>query len=55
VTAVQDRVAEFLEGGRRNRRDIATPEGVMLPVEIASVGERVVASSSTSSSGSAQA
>jgi len=43
VTAVQDRVAEFLEGGRRNRRDIATPEGVMLPVEIASVGERVVA------------
>jgi uncharacterized RDD family membrane protein YckC len=43
MTAVQDRVAQFLEGRRRNRRDIVTPEGVPLPVEIASFGERVCA------------
>lgn len=43
MTAVQDRVAQFLEGGSRNRRDIVTPEGVTLPVDIAPVGERAVA------------
>lgn len=43
MTAASDRVAHFLEGGRRNRRDIATPEGVTLPVEIAPIGERAAA------------
>jgi uncharacterized RDD family membrane protein YckC len=43
VTAVTDRVAQFLGGGTGNRRDILTPEGVALPVEIAPIGERLAA------------
>ncbi|HZB94288.1 MAG TPA: RDD family protein [Stellaceae bacterium] len=43
MSEAEDRVGQFLEGGRRNRRDILTPEGVSLPVDIAPVGERVAA------------
>lgn len=43
MTAVQDRVSEFLDGTRRNRRDVLTPEGVPLPVEIATFPERAAA------------
>jgi len=38
-----DKVAQFLEGVPRNRRDILTPEGVMLPIDLADHGERAVA------------
>ena len=38
-----DKVAEFLEGVPRNRRDILTPEGVPLPIDLADHGERAVA------------
>jgi uncharacterized RDD family membrane protein YckC len=43
MSIAQDRVGEFLEGTRRNRREIVTPEGVALPVDLAEVGERSVA------------
>ena len=43
MTAVQDRVTAFLGGAARNRRDIVTPEGVALPVDIAPMAERVTA------------
>jgi uncharacterized RDD family membrane protein YckC len=43
MSIAQDRVSEFLEGTRRNRREIVTPEGVALPVDLAEVGERSVA------------
>jgi uncharacterized RDD family membrane protein YckC len=43
MSLAQDRVGEFLEGTRRNRRQIVTPEGVTLPVDLAEVGERSVA------------
>ena len=43
MSLTQDRVGEFLEGTRRNRREIVTPEGVALPVDLAEVGERSVA------------
>jgi uncharacterized RDD family membrane protein YckC len=43
MSLAQDRVGEFLEGTRRNRREIVTPEGVALPVDLAEVGERSVA------------
>ena len=43
MTAAEERVAEFLDGGRRRRRDIVTPEGVALPVEIAGFGDRAAA------------
>jgi len=40
---VQDRAAQFFEGVRRQRREIVTPEGVPLTVEIADYGERLTA------------
>jgi uncharacterized RDD family membrane protein YckC len=43
MSSVQDRVSQFLEGVVRNRREILTPEGVALPVDLADHGERVVA------------
>jgi hypothetical protein len=43
MSVAQDRVGEFLEGTKRNRREIVTPEGVALPVDLAEVGERSVA------------
>jgi uncharacterized RDD family membrane protein YckC len=43
VSAVDDKVAQFLEGVPRNRRDILTPEGVRLPIDLADHGERAVA------------
>jgi uncharacterized RDD family membrane protein YckC len=43
MSSVQDQVAQFLEGVARNRREILTPEGVALPVDLADHGERVVA------------
>jgi uncharacterized RDD family membrane protein YckC len=42
VTA-DERAAKFFEGGRRNKREIVTPEGVPVTVEIADYGERAVA------------
>ena len=38
-----DRVNRFLEGVKRNKREITTPEGVNLEVEIANHGERLTA------------
>ena len=38
-----ERINKFLEGARRNRRDIVTPEGVELEIEIANHGERITA------------
>jgi len=43
MSAVNDRVALFLEGTPRNRREILTPEGVVLPIDLADHGERAVA------------
>ena len=43
MSSVQDRVSQFLEGVVRNRREILTPEGVALPVDLADHGERLVA------------
>jgi uncharacterized RDD family membrane protein YckC len=43
MSAVDDKVAQFLEGVPRNRRDILTPEGVLLPIDLADHGERAVA------------
>jgi uncharacterized RDD family membrane protein YckC len=43
MSAVDDKVARFLEGVPRNRRDILTPEGVLLPIDLADHGERAVA------------
>jgi len=43
MSAVQDRVSQFLEGVTRSRREILTPEGVVLPVDLADHGERAVA------------
>jgi uncharacterized RDD family membrane protein YckC len=42
VTA-DERTAQFLEGGRRHKREIVTPEGVPVTVEIADYGERLIA------------
>jgi uncharacterized RDD family membrane protein YckC len=42
-STVDDKVAQFLEGVSRNRREILTPEGVLLPVDLADHGERAVA------------
>ena len=41
--SAHERTSEFLEGGRRERRQIVTPEGVPVTVELADYGERVVA------------
>jgi uncharacterized RDD family membrane protein YckC len=38
-----ERTSQFLEGGRRRKREIVTPEGVPVTVEIADYGERLVA------------
>lgn len=38
-----DRVNRLLEGGRRNRRVLVTPEGVPLDIQIAGHGERLAA------------
>jgi uncharacterized RDD family membrane protein YckC len=38
-----ERASQFFDGARPNRRDIVTPEGVPLPVEIANYGERATA------------
>ena len=38
-----DRVGELLEGIRRNRHDLVSPEGVPLDIQIASHGERIAA------------
>src|SRR5262249_60860344 len=35
--------SDFLEGGRHERRQIVTPEGVPLSVELADYGERMIA------------
>jgi uncharacterized RDD family membrane protein YckC len=43
MTLTHERTSEFLEGGRRERRQIVTPEGVPVTVELADYGERVVA------------
>jgi uncharacterized RDD family membrane protein YckC len=43
MSSAQDRVSQFLEGVVRNRREILTPEGVALPVDLADHGERLVA------------
>jgi uncharacterized RDD family membrane protein YckC len=38
-----ERSSQFLEGGRRERRQIITPEGVPVSVELADFGERLAA------------
>jgi len=43
MTLAHDRTSDFLEGARRERRQIVTPEGVSLSVELADYGERLVA------------
>jgi uncharacterized RDD family membrane protein YckC len=43
MTLAHERTSDFLEGGRRQRRQIITPEGVPLTVELADHGERLVA------------
>src|SRR5712691_5763753 len=43
MTLAHDRTSDFLEGTRRERRQIVTPEGVSLSVELADHGERLVA------------
>jgi uncharacterized RDD family membrane protein YckC len=43
VTSTHDRTAQFFEGRRRRRREIITPEGVPLTVDIAEYGDRATA------------
>lgn len=43
MTASHERASLFLEGWGRNRRELISPEGVSLPVEIADYGERATA------------
>jgi uncharacterized RDD family membrane protein YckC len=43
MTLAHERTTQFLEGGRRERRQIITPEGVPVRVELADYGERLVA------------
>jgi uncharacterized RDD family membrane protein YckC len=43
MTLIHERTSEFLEGSRRERRQIVTPEGVPVTVELADYGERLVA------------
>jgi uncharacterized RDD family membrane protein YckC len=38
-----DRINRFLDGITRNRRDIVTPEGIVLEVDVANNGERLTA------------
>jgi uncharacterized RDD family membrane protein YckC len=42
-TLAHERTSQFLEGVRRQRREIITPEGVTIPVELADYGERLSA------------
>jgi uncharacterized RDD family membrane protein YckC len=42
-TLAHERTSQFFEGTRRRRREIITPEGVSIPVELADYGERVSA------------
>jgi uncharacterized RDD family membrane protein YckC len=42
-TPAYERTSQFLEGGRRRKREIVTPEGVPVTVDIADYGERAVA------------
>ena len=43
MTLAHERTSQFFEGVRRRRRDIITPEGVSIPVELADYGERLTA------------
>ena len=43
MTLIHERTSEFFEGGRRERRQIVTPEGVPVTVELADHGERLIA------------
>jgi uncharacterized RDD family membrane protein YckC len=43
ATLAHERTSQFFEGVRRRRRDIVTPEGVTIPVELADYGERLSA------------
>ena len=43
MSSVHDRTAQFLDPLARRRREIVTPEGVVLQVELAEYGERVSA------------
>ncbi len=43
MTLVHERTSQFFEGVRRRRREIVTPEGVAIPVELADYGERLSA------------
>jgi uncharacterized RDD family membrane protein YckC len=38
-----DRINRFLDGGNRNRREIVSPEGIVLEVDVANNGERLTA------------
>jgi uncharacterized RDD family membrane protein YckC len=42
-TLIHERTSQFFEGVRRRRREIITPEGVSIPVELADYGERLSA------------
>ena len=41
MTLAHERTAQFFESTRRRRRELVTPEGTTIPVEIAEYGERV--------------
>ena len=43
MTSTYERTSQFLEGSRREQRQIITPEGVPVTVELADYGERLVA------------
>jgi uncharacterized RDD family membrane protein YckC len=43
MTFAHERTSDFFERGRRERRQIITPEGVPLSVELADYGERLIA------------
>jgi uncharacterized RDD family membrane protein YckC len=43
MTLAHERTSDFFEGARRARRQIITPEGVPLAVDLADYGERLVA------------
>ena len=43
MTLAHERTSQFFEGVRRRRREIVTPEGVAIPVELADYGERLSA------------
>ena len=43
TTLVHERTSQFFEGVRRRRREIVTPEGVPIVVDLADYGERLSA------------